>query len=239
MPDRHVRFERSFAPWHDEQSTSSDKPSSSLNSHGQLVSGFRVGTSFFVGPCCLFMAAASPTFGYVGFWPSYATCSGETALFPCQFRRVMRISEEGVAGFFEDLPVLMIILGAVSILVTTGARISEEIMSSEAEKRLTIMAGDIIDRIRSEIAGLGEIGTTPLLSSLARLNLTQYGCDSTLGRYSFRIVIAVLHPEVGQIVASAGQDLPGSTRAAVSCAILNAIDELGRSIILEARAVVW
>jgi hypothetical protein len=50
MPDRQFLLDKSFAPWHEPQSTSSDKPSSSLNSAGQLVSGFKAGTSFFVGP---------------------------------------------------------------------------------------------------------------------------------------------------------------------------------------------
>ena len=154
-------------------------------------------------------------------------------------RRAMRLDEDGVAGFFEDLPVLIIVLGAVCILVMTATRISAEIISNDAFDRLQTVAESIIDRVRSEATQLAEVRGAPLLSSIVRLNLTDCAEAATLGGHAYKVVIAVLHPGIGSVVASAGRELPVSTCSAASSTLMNAIDESDRSIVIEARAMVW
>jgi len=152
---------------------------------------------------------------------------------------IMRSNEAGFAGFFEDLPVMIIVLGGVFVLVLTATRISAETMSRSADERLKAVADSIIDRIESEANALDHPAGAPMLSALARLNLTECSEQSTRGNYAYRIVIVVLHPDAGRVIALAGSTPSAEGRLAVSTALMNAMDESSSAAIVEIRAMVW
>lgn len=153
--------------------------------------------------------------------------------------RPMRADRNGFAGFFEDLPVLIIVLGGVCILVASSTRISAETLSGGAEDQLKMAADSIVRFVSSRVDDLRDVGGVPFLSAVARIDLTDCAEQATLERCAFYVAIVILHPDSGVTISSAGHAPVAADRLAVSTELFNALDDSSRSLVVEIRAMVW
>ncbi len=144
--------------------------------------------------------------------------------------------EDGVAGFFEDLPVLMFVLAGVSCLVMSGAWVATETAERDMEASIRNSA---VRYARDLVLSLtSEWGTIPQVTSIMAKNLTSRAePDPTV--CGFTVSVALLGPNQSVLVAeSRGKALDASCTG-FARVVFNAIDERGLVQILEARVIVW
>jgi hypothetical protein len=149
----------------------------------------------------------------------------------------VRFDERGVGGFFEDLPVLIFVLAGVSLLIVSGVRISSLRGDLEEDSALRYAAGMLVQRIA---AAVGESGLgSPTVESFNGTRIAILA-NETVARFSYSVSIVMRYPEVEWILVCKGEhSVQTPSRAASDSMFLNAIDENGRSVIVEVTAVVW
>ncbi len=141
---------------------------------------------------------------------------------------------DGVAGFFEDLPVLTFVLAGVSVLVVSGTWVAKAIDAGEAEADLEDRA---LETAEGVLGGcISNVGQTPRLSSLRDMNLSS-SIPSGLGGHV--VTIALLHPKFEVLSSSSAGDIGLATRTAFARVLFNAVDEKMRVCVLEVRVIVW
>ena len=148
----------------------------------------------------------------------------------------VRRDDEGVAGFFEDLPVLMLVLAGVTVLVASSACVSHQNAAAEAEMNLDETAQDMIQSLLRTIRT--QIGPEPRIPSLEGTGLQSAVADFSEGR-SFSLTIAGVYPVKHLVVAVTVGDPGSACSTGFACAQFIALDDQGFSVILEARVIVW
>lgn len=149
----------------------------------------------------------------------------------------MRFDENGVGGFFEDLPVLVFVIAGVSLLIVSGLRVSSLRGDLEEESSLQYAAEVFVRMI---VADAGESGfVRPTAESFNETRIASLA-NQTIGGLSYSVSIVMRYPETEWILAcesAHGAQTP--LRVASDSKFLNAIDGNGRSVIIEVTAVVW
>ena len=144
--------------------------------------------------------------------------------------------EDGVAGFFEDLPVLMFVLIGASVLVMSGAWVARQNAIRQLEQELDDTADTVVRRVLGSI--LSKWGETPRVTSLLGLDLAAIVSEESRG-HEYAFAIASLHPEPEVFVTANNGDPSRVVRTGFASALFNALDERGLVLILEVRAIVW
>lgn len=143
-----------------------------------------------------------------------------------------------MAGFFEDLPVLMFVLAGVASLVFTGLVSSQ----SRSEDRLQLALDAAAQSLADDILGRlslreGSPGSLPSTSTLEQTDFEGIIAEYSNG-YRTSIGLARLYPVYGRFYGTvSADDPPIATGYAVR--VMDATDESGLVIILELRVVVW
>lgn len=150
----------------------------------------------------------------------------------------MRLDDKGVAGFFEDIPVLMFVLAGVASLAFSGlvaAEAREEgRLQSELENAAQSLADNIIDRLCNP-QGIG--GSAPSCESVDGTDFSLLAAELSNG-YACGIGLVRLYPTFEWLhTTPRADDLPHST--GFGARLLNAIDTSGLEVVLELRVVVW
>jgi hypothetical protein len=150
----------------------------------------------------------------------------------------MRADRSGVAGFFEDLPVLMFVLSGVAALVLTSVFASERMAANRMDEQLDAVAKRIVDSVTSEMLFSCGPDVQPSVTAICAFNYSELVSQLSDGR-GFALSILSLHPSFGRMlnISSDQRSMPRSTGYA--CGLLNAMDANGLSIVLEVRVVVW
>jgi hypothetical protein len=150
----------------------------------------------------------------------------------------MRVDCSGVAGFFEDLPVLMFVLSGVVALVLTSVFVSERMTADWMDEQLDVVAKRIVDSIASEMLFSCGPDVLPTVDSICAFNYSDKVSQMSDGR-SYALSVFSLHPSFGCLldICSDQNATPRSTGYASE--LLNALDDTGLTIILEVRVVVW
>lgn len=149
----------------------------------------------------------------------------------------MRRCREGVAGFFEDLPVLAIILVGVSVLVASGVNLARHELAERSETHLDFMSEKLLDSILSEIASISP-GLPPFASALASMNLTV--CASSLPSWlCYCVSVVQLHPEPTWVLTAGYPTSLCQTSTGYSSTIINASLENGLVGVFEVKVIVW
>lgn len=153
-------------------------------------------------------------------------------------QRPMRSDRSAVAGFFEDLPVLLFVLSGVVALVLTSVFVSERMAVMRFQERMDVIARDIVDSVATEILLSCGAGVMPAVSSIKAHDFAEVAVRSCGGR-SYAVSVLLIHPSYESMVdlSSDMRDQPRSTGFAST--LLNALDECALNAIVEVRAVVW
>lgn len=150
----------------------------------------------------------------------------------------MRTDRSGVAGFFEDLPVLMFVLSGVASLVLTSVFVSERIASAELGEQLDAIADRMVSSVSLEILRSCGADTVPSLAAVRSVNYSFLTAESCEGR-SFALSVLSLHPSFSCLVniSCNRTGVPSSTGYASG--LLNALADDGLVMVMEVRAIVW
>jgi hypothetical protein len=150
----------------------------------------------------------------------------------------MNASCSGVAGFFEDLPVLIFVLSGVVAMVLTGVFVSERLAAARMDQQLDEVATRIVDSVVAELLFSSGPDTPPTTAFICAFNYSDMACQFSEGR-AFSLSVFSLHPSFCQMVnvCSTRGDTPRSSGYASE--MLNALSDDGLCMVLEVRAVVW
>ncbi len=150
----------------------------------------------------------------------------------------MRADCDGIAGFFEDLPVLMFILTGVFIIVAAGVWTSNTLESQRVRDRLEALSDKLVNEIILEIEARlgGESFLT--LSALSNLNLSHL-VDGVLPTHGCSIAVIERYPEVRWLVHLSDMTPDSPVQAVGDARLLNAIDESLMVVVVEVRVIVW
>ena len=144
---------------------------------------------------------------------------------------------DGVAGFFEDIPVLAIILVGVGALVSTGVGVAKDEAAERSQEYLEAQSERLLSCIMSEI-GRRSQGLLPSAIILRNLNMTE--CASALHEgVCWAVSIVELHPQVVFWISVVGDACGRVTATGYSAALMNACLEDGLVGIFEVRVLVW
>jgi hypothetical protein len=149
----------------------------------------------------------------------------------------MRDDESAVGGFFEDLPVLVIVLCGVVAIVSASVWSSGQIANEQFVQELDEIARGFADRL-VEAALQVEGGDYPSVDKLRTLNISRLsiGLPKTIG---YAVSIVEVYPSLEWLRQFVSDEKPISSDAVASIRLMNAVDSLSRIVIVEARVIVW
>jgi hypothetical protein len=151
--------------------------------------------------------------------------------------RSVRPDDSAIAGFFEDLPVLLIVLAGVAILVFSGVSASERISRESAQRSLDATAARFVDSI---MLSLSRSLTDQHVSLSAIMSVNVSLCaGGTLCHEFYRIAFVELYPDVRwiRVETDAMGVLGGDTGYASR--LINAVMDDGAVGIVGVTAFVW
>ncbi len=152
---------------------------------------------------------------------------------PIDANGMMR-DDSGVAGFFEDLPVLAFVLGGIFLLISSSVWCHQITSERDAEARLQADADEYLDKFLATFTD----GITPIGEFACKCEPLVSGLGS--GFSGFLLNVSVVHPYPAIVITVLCDDKAGvCDMTAFSSGFLNAIDEARITLIVEVRLLVW
>ena len=149
----------------------------------------------------------------------------------------MRRDISGVAGFFEDLPVLLIVLAGIATLVVSTAYAGERMRAQSLQDELDYVADRFVDSVVMSLATDPLIEHTSI-SAIESVNATRCACES-FGSESFEISFIMRYPTVEWIRSLSCADNPLPLNTGYASRLLSAVLDNGTIGVVEVSAVVW
>lgn len=146
--------------------------------------------------------------------------------------------DRGVAGFFEDLPVLMFVLAGVFIIVAAGVWTSDALASQRFHNKLEGLAEELVNDIIHEVTVRAGANQLPSLDILTSLNLGRVAADSVQS-HCYSIAIVERFPTTQWLVNCSKASGSQPFEAAGSALLLNALDSQLRVVVIEVEVLVW
>jgi hypothetical protein len=140
-----------------------------------------------------------------------------------------------VAGFFEDIPVLLIILVGVMSLVLSGVVAAERAQHIENQKQLDLLASRLIDSVAINVAPDPAVEHASMVA-FASLNATRCAAN-VLDDESFGISVIQLYPSMEWIQTRSPD--PQRQDTGYASRLFNARLDDGSIGVLEVVAFVW
>ena len=150
----------------------------------------------------------------------------------------MRADRSGVAGFFEDLPVLMFVLSGVVALVLTSVFVSERMTADRMDGQLDAVAKRIVDSVASEMLFSCGPEVLPTVNSICAFDYSDLVSQLSDGR-GFALSVFSLHPSFGCMLSICSDQSSAPRSTGYASELLNALDDNGLIMVLEVRVVVW
>jgi hypothetical protein len=140
-----------------------------------------------------------------------------------------------VAGFFEDIPVLLIILVGVMSLVLSGVVAAERAQHIENQKQLDLLASRLIDSVAINVAPDPAVEHASMVA-FASLNATRCAAN-VLDDELFGISVIQLYPSMEWIQTRSPD--PQRQDTGYASRLFNARLDDGSIGVLEVVAFVW
>ena len=150
----------------------------------------------------------------------------------------MRADRSGVAGFFEDLPVLMFVLSGVVTLVLTSVFVSERISEDRLDDQLDAVAKRMVDSVASEMLFSCGPDVLPTVTSIRALNCSGLVSPLSEGR-GYALSVFSMHPSFGCLLSFSSNQSSAPRSTGYASRLLNALGDDGLCVILEVRVIVW
>lgn len=150
---------------------------------------------------------------------------------------VVKRDTSGVAGFFEDLPVLMFVLAGTFMIVASAVCASESVMSGEKSEELEYLVNRSADLVASEVLG-EHSGIAVTVGSVCSTRLSQIVKDFLETR-NFCMSIVIVHPEFKLLCQVPGPSDGLPKHACSASRLINALTDEGYVAILVVRLLAW
>ena len=150
----------------------------------------------------------------------------------------MRADRSGVAGFFEDLPVLMFVLSGVVALVLTSVFVSGRMSADRLDKELDAAAKRIVDSVASEMLFSCGPDVLPTVTSICASDYSGLVSQLSDGR-GFALSVFSLHPSFRCMLNISSDQISAPRSTGYASELLNALGDDGLSMVLEVRVIVW
>jgi hypothetical protein len=150
----------------------------------------------------------------------------------------MKADCDGVAGFFEDLPVLMFVLTGVFIVVAASVWTSNTLEAQRMRDRLEALAEGLVNEVVLETEARLGGESFPTVSALSNLNLSHVA-GGVLSAHRCSIAVIERYPEVRWLVHWSDETPDSPIQAVGAARLLNAFDEHLMVVVVEVRAIVW
>jgi hypothetical protein len=150
----------------------------------------------------------------------------------------MKADCDGVAGFFEDLPVLMFVLTGVFIVVAAGVFASNALEAQRMRDRLDGLAESLVNKVVLEIEARLGGESLPTVSALSNLNLSHLAVG-VLSAHRCSIAVIERYPEVLWLAHWSDEASDSPIQAVGAARLIDALDEHLMVVVVEVRTVVW
>lgn len=146
--------------------------------------------------------------------------------------------EDAVGGFFEDLPVLALVLMGTLTLLSSSVVSSQELSADRDADRLDALADGVVKGIVSRLTGDEAVEVMPTVSALRHVNLSAFlggsgaDVDCCAG-------IMLVHPRAEWLCSFGTGDPHGAVRTGFREAVMNALCDDGSVAVAVVRAIVW
>lgn len=146
--------------------------------------------------------------------------------------------EEGVGGFFEDLPVLAFVLLGVFVLVTAGIVASRAVSERREAESLACAAESILTAVTSHLLSPNGVGGTLTAAAMRQMDLRAIS-DNVSCCDGYCVSVVMLHP-LTEWLASATVGNPHVAILTGFCQrFMNAACDGGSIGIVEVRVLAW
>jgi hypothetical protein len=150
----------------------------------------------------------------------------------------MRPDEAGVAGFFEDLPVLMFVLVGVTTLILCGTWVSKSLNALNAQEELDSLAENLVNSVMSSLLRPETSGIVPSVSSVQAIDISQIAAG-VVGQRHYLVAIIVRYPSYCSLNKGSDNDTAPPDATGYCSRLLNVLDANERIVMLEVKAIVW
>jgi hypothetical protein len=150
----------------------------------------------------------------------------------------MKADCDGVAGFFEDLPVLMFVLTGVFIVVAAGVWTSNTLEAQRMRDRFESLAEGLVNEVVLEIEARLGGESLPTVSALSNLNLSHLA-GGAMSAHRCSVAIIERYPEARWLVHWSDETADSPVQAVGAATLLNAFDEHLMVVVVEVRVIVW
>ena len=150
----------------------------------------------------------------------------------------MKADDAGVAGFFEDLPVLMFVLVGVASLVLSGTWVSRNLNTVQVQEELDSLAEDLVNNLMSRLLRPETPGLMPSESSARNMNISDI-VRAVVGEKHYLVAIIARYPSYTWLNTGSDNDSLSPNATGYCSRLLNVLDCDARTIVLEVRALVW
>jgi len=150
----------------------------------------------------------------------------------------MRGDHRAVAGFFEDLPVLIFVLSGVMALVLTSTFVAERIETDRFKDSLDALAQRIVNSLSARMQSARGPDLLPTAAAISAWNYSEILDQASEGR-GYLFALSSLHPSQScrVTVCSDGSEVPETTGHARR--LVNALDDRNVCVVLEVSVIVW
>lgn len=149
----------------------------------------------------------------------------------------MRADDAAVAGFFEDLPVLLFVLAGVSTLVLSGVMAAERASEKRLHSELDSAAERLLDSILMSLGAGEDIGNA-WISSVGSVNISRCSAQVLDGE-ACAVNFVQYWPSLQWLRSEAPSMGIPSTNTGYASRVLNAIEDNGLVGIIEVTVHVW
>jgi len=150
----------------------------------------------------------------------------------------MRTDESGVAGFLEDLPTLMFVLGGAALLVSSGLWTSTRLGEQDADRKLQELADRAADAIVNRLESISAGDSVPTFGSIEKAALPQF-VSEVMDKAHFSLNISALHSNAYWWISFHSGSTGPITNTGFASRMINAQDGSGLILVCEVRLVVW
>jgi hypothetical protein len=151
---------------------------------------------------------------------------------------IMKADDAGVAGFFEDLPVLMFVLVGVATLVLCGTWVSRNLNAVQVQEELDSLAEDLVNSVMSRLLRPETPGLMPSVTSARNVDISDIA-SRVVGERHYLIAIIARYPSYTWLNTGSDNDTALPNTTGYCSRLLNVLDGYGSTIMLEVRAIVW
>ncbi len=149
----------------------------------------------------------------------------------------VRSDESAVAGFFEDMPVLLIILAGVAVLVISGTFAGERMRDARNQEELDVLASRFVDSVIMSMSADPYIEHVSL-SAIHSVNITRCATE-TFASESYKISFLLCYPNLERIRSASSLDEFLCEDTGYSSLMMNVVLNDGTIGVAEVSAIVW